>query len=73
MLRPALLCRYQEVYTTTVGYELQHVTSPEELAWLRSKVETAAPSAFDKDEKARVLNRLAWASQFEYVLLPIPQ
>ncbi len=62
-----VLAALQATYASSVGYELSHVTNPAEVAWLRARVE--APAApFSKEDKARVLSRLAWASNFESFL-----
>jgi 2-oxoglutarate dehydrogenase E1 component len=63
-----ILARLEEVYAGPIGFELQHVTSQEELQWLRAQIETATAPTFDKEDKTRVLNRLAWATQFESFL-----
>lgn len=57
----------KKTYSSTVGYEINHVASTEELNWLKNKIE-AAPATYDKSYKMRLLNRLAYATQFETFL-----
>lgn len=61
-----LIQRLNEVYAGTTGYEFSHLDNPEEINWLRSKIERIqGPRDVPADEQLRILRRLIQANRFE--------
>src|SRR6201996_2716561 len=63
------LPRMRDAYCSTIGYQFEHISSPQQRIWLREMIETGAhrqplPAA----EKERLLHRLIDVFQFERFL-----
>ena len=57
---PQLLEALGEVYCSSVGYEYEHIVSPEEQAWLRERIESDVNprSAFTREARQEILKAL---------------
>eukprot|EP01133_Synstelium_polycarpum_P018065 gene18065-21582_t len=60
-----VLTRLRQTYCGNIGVEYMHIQDREMCDWIREKFETPVQSEFNKDEKVKILERLAWADQFE--------
>lgn len=59
------IARLQKIYSQRIGYEVEHLASAEQRAWLREHVETFPIENISKDGKLRILRRLIEADTFE--------
>lgn len=57
----------KKTYSNTIGYEFDHVSNIEESNWLLSQIEVPEVST-PKEKQVRILQRLAWAWNFESFL-----
>ena len=57
---PQLLEALGDVYCSSVGYEYEHIVSPEEQAWLRERIESGVNprSAFTREARQEILKAL---------------
>ncbi|MFM7322021.1 MAG: 2-oxoglutarate dehydrogenase E1 component [Armatimonadota bacterium] len=61
--------RLKDLYCGTVGYEIDHVQSPEERVWLREAVELRRfSSTIDDDDRRNILESLTEVDTFEQYL-----
>nr|AOE43333.1 oxoglutarate dehydrogenase [Rostrostelium ellipticum] len=60
--------RLKETYCGNVGIEYMHIQDRAMCDWIREKVETPQQHVASTAEKVKVLERLAWADQFENFL-----
>ncbi len=58
--------RLQNIYSSTAGYEYQHIADTDQREWLRSKIEVEAAS-FTNQECLQFLNRLIESQQLDQV------
>ena len=64
-----ILQRLQRTYCGSVGVEFMHMQSPEQKSWIQERVENALnKSAYDKDGKRHILQRLTAGDAFEKFL-----
>ena len=63
-----LLGKLRTTYCGTVGWQYMHITSREKCNWLRERIELAAPHTYPAETKKLILDRLAYADQFEHFL-----
>jgi 2-oxoglutarate dehydrogenase E1 component len=60
------LPRMREVYSGTIAYQIEHLSSHQQRVWLREMIETGAHrQPLGEDEKRRLLERLTDVFQFE--------
>ncbi len=60
------LPRMREVYSGTIAYQIEHLSSHQQRVWLREMIETGAHrQPLGEDEKHRLLDRLIDVFQFE--------
>ncbi len=63
------LPRMREVYSSTLGYQIEHLSSHQQRVWLREMIETGAHrTPLTGEEKRALLNRLIQVFQFERFL-----
>ncbi|HET8566903.1 MAG TPA: multifunctional oxoglutarate decarboxylase/oxoglutarate dehydrogenase thiamine pyrophosphate-binding subunit/dihydrolipoyllysine-residue succinyltransferase subunit [Solirubrobacterales bacterium] len=63
------LPRMRDAYCSTIGYQVEHLSSHQQRIWLREMIETGAHrQPLDEGEKKRLLNRLIEVFQFERFL-----
>ncbi len=64
-----VLPNLRDVYCGTIAYELEHISSHEQRVWLRDAIESSAyRRPLDRDERRRLLARLAETEGFEHYL-----
>ena len=63
-----IVAHLEETYCQSIGIEFMYIRKPEELAWIRDKIELKNRAQFDKDEKKHVLHKLNQAVVFEQFL-----
>jgi len=63
-----IIAHLQQVYSSTIGVEYMHIWDHEQVNWIREMVETPELIQFSKEEKLRMLDRLAWSDHFESFL-----
>lgn len=63
-----IIAHLQQVYSSTIGVEYMHIWDHEQVNWIREMVETPELITFSKEEKLRMLDRLAWSDHFESFL-----
>mgnify|MGYP002721896313 FL=1 len=56
-------CR--RTYCGSIGYQYVHVPDRAMCDWLRSRIEVPTPYQFEKEQKRKILDRLAWSDRFE--------
>ncbi len=64
-----VLTRLRTVYTSSLGFEFEHLSDPEALAWLRQQVEIGGPPpALAPDQQRQLLEQLVATQEFEQFL-----
>ncbi|EFA82517.1 2-oxoglutarate dehydrogenase [Heterostelium album PN500] len=63
-----VLTRLKQTYCGNVGVEYMHIQDREMCDWIRENFETPQAPEYKHDEKVKILERLAWADQFESFL-----
>ncbi|GAM19736.1 hypothetical protein SAMD00019534_029110 [Acytostelium subglobosum LB1] len=63
-----VMSRLKQVYSSNIGIEYMHIQDREMCDWIREKFETPVSKVFSREQKVKVLERLAWADQFEAFL-----
>ena len=64
-----VLERLKEIYSSTIAYQVEHLSSHEQRAWLREQIETGAHRRpLSTDERKRLLDRLTSVEAFERYL-----
>ncbi|TAM88151.1 multifunctional oxoglutarate decarboxylase/oxoglutarate dehydrogenase thiamine pyrophosphate-binding subunit/dihydrolipoyllysine-residue succinyltransferase subunit [bacterium] len=63
------LDRFKEIYSSTIAYEVEHISSHEQRAWLREQIESGAHRRpLTTQERHRLLERLTSVEAFEHYL-----
>lgn len=55
----------KRIYTGSIGYQYVHVPDRNMCDWLRERIEVPTPYAYNRDQKHRIFDRLAWSDSFE--------
>jgi len=63
-----IIVHLEETYCQSIGIEYMYIRKPEEVAWIREKIELKNRAQFNKDEKKHVLHKLNQAVVFEQFL-----
>ncbi|MGB0881756.1 MAG: 2-oxoglutarate dehydrogenase E1 component [Vicingaceae bacterium] len=63
-----IIAHLEATYCQSIGIEYMYIRKPEEVAWLREKIELKNRAQFNKDEKKHVLHKLNQAVVFEQFL-----
>ncbi|HTF81202.1 MAG TPA: hypothetical protein VL947_05745, partial [Cytophagales bacterium] len=64
-----IIDKLEKIYCRTIGFEYMYVRKPEQLQWLKSKIETEGYEIkLSSDEKKRILSKLNEAVVFENFL-----
>jgi len=63
-----IIARLRQVYASTIGFEFMHIWDHEQVNWIRDKIETVDAAKFTREERLRILDRLAWSDHFEAFL-----
>jgi 2-oxoglutarate dehydrogenase E1 component len=63
-----VLKRLKETYCGTIGVEYMHIQERDQCDWIRERFETPRKYSFPAEDRMRILDRLAWADQFERFL-----
>src|SRR5690606_4607301 len=58
----------EETYCQSIGIEYTYIRKPEEVEWIRNKIEIKNRLKFSKEEKKHILNKLNQAVVFEQFL-----
>ncbi|KAF5789124.1 putative oxoglutarate dehydrogenase (succinyl-transferring) [Helianthus annuus] len=64
----AILTRLEQAYCGSIGFEYMHIADREQCNWLRDRIETPIPMAYNRQRKEVILDRLIWSTQFENFL-----
>ncbi|KAJ0524602.1 putative oxoglutarate dehydrogenase (succinyl-transferring) [Helianthus annuus] len=64
----AILTRLEQAYCGSIGFEYMHIADREQCNWLRDRIETPIPMAYNPQRKEVILDRLIWSTQFENFL-----
>ncbi|KAL8239775.1 hypothetical protein R6Q59_016342 [Mikania micrantha] len=64
----AILTRLEQAYCGNIGYEYMHIANREQCNWLRDRIETPIPMAYNRQRREVILDRLIWSTQFENFL-----
>ncbi|KAK1434686.1 hypothetical protein QVD17_00435 [Tagetes erecta] len=64
----AILTRLEQAYCGSIGFEYMHIANRDKCNWLRDKIETPSPMAYDSQRRQVILSRLIWGTQFENFL-----
>lgn len=62
------MCRLEQAYCGTIGYEYMHIPDRDKCNWLRDQIETQVPGKYGASRRAVILDRLMWATVFENFL-----
>lgn len=60
-----VLKRLRETYCGTIGVEYMHIQERDQCDWIRERFETPDKYSFSKEERTRILDRLAWADLYD--------
>ncbi|KAL2643867.1 hypothetical protein R1flu_011454 [Riccia fluitans] len=63
-----IIQRLEKAYCSTVGYEYMHMSDREKCNWLRERIESHGSRKFSQEQKAEILDRLMWSTNFENFL-----
>ncbi|HYK53434.1 MAG TPA: multifunctional oxoglutarate decarboxylase/oxoglutarate dehydrogenase thiamine pyrophosphate-binding subunit/dihydrolipoyllysine-residue succinyltransferase subunit, partial [Candidatus Eremiobacteraceae bacterium] len=64
-----VLERLRSIYTSTIAYEIEHITDREQRSWLRKQIESGAHLApVSKEHRLRLIERLSRVEAFERYL-----
>jgi 2-oxoglutarate dehydrogenase E1 component len=63
-----IIANLEETYCQSIGIEFMYIRKPEEVAWIREKIEVKNRAVFNKDEKKHILHKLNQAVVFEQFL-----
>jgi 2-oxoglutarate dehydrogenase E1 component len=63
-----IILHLEETYCQHIGIEYMYIRKPEEVAWIREKIELKNRAVFDKNEKKHILHKLNQAVGFEQFL-----
>ena len=63
-----IITHLEATYCESIGIEYMYIRKPEELAWIREKIELKNRAVFNKDEKKHILHKLNQAVVFEQFL-----
>jgi len=63
-----IIAHLEETYCQSIGIEYMYIRKPEEVAWIREKIELKNRAQFNKEEKKHVLHKLNQAVVFEQFL-----
>ncbi|KAI7735730.1 hypothetical protein M8C21_030658 [Ambrosia artemisiifolia] len=64
----AILTRLEQAYCGSIGFEYMHIADREQCNWLRDRIETPIPMAYNRQRREVILDRLIWSTQFENFL-----
>ncbi|CAK7325637.1 unnamed protein product [Dovyalis caffra] len=64
----SILTRLEQAYCGSIGYEYMHISDNDKCNWLREKIETSTPVAYNRERREVFLDRLTWSTQFENFL-----
>ncbi|KAK1418489.1 hypothetical protein QVD17_27634 [Tagetes erecta] len=64
----AILTRLEQAYCGSIGFEYMHIADREQCNWLRDRIETPIPMAYNTQRREVILDRLIWSTQFENFL-----
>ena len=64
----SILTRLEQAYCGSIGYEYMHIPDRDKCNWLRDKIETPAPTQFNRERREVIFDRLAWSTLFENFL-----
>ncbi|KAJ9551113.1 hypothetical protein OSB04_015158 [Centaurea solstitialis] len=64
----AILTRLEQAYCGNIGYEYMHIADRKQCNWLRDRIETPTPTAYNRQRREVILDRLIWSTQFENFL-----
>ncbi len=60
-----LLDELQQVYSSSIGFEYEHIRSLEQREWLRQRIESAPRAKFSREQRLTQLEKLIAAEEFE--------
>ncbi|NQX96297.1 MAG: hypothetical protein HRT73_00225 [Flavobacteriales bacterium] len=63
-----IIAHLEETYCESIGIEYMYIRKPEEVAWLREKIELKNRAKFDNEDKKHILHKLNQAVVFEQFL-----
>ena len=64
----AIIDRLNQIYASHIGVEFMHIWHDDQVNWLREQMETIDQFEFSREERLRLLHRLAWSDHFESFL-----
>lgn len=64
----AILEQLRKTYCGTLGVEYMHISDPNQVNWLRQRMENPRWQSYDKEKKAHIYERLCFADTFENFL-----
>ena len=63
-----ILAELRKTYTGTLGVEYMHIGNPDQMNWIRERIENPRWLYYDKEKKSHIFERLCFADTFENFL-----